>query len=468
MKGWLLLIGLLGGLLIFVVSLASIAVTVMSFGVAAICGVLIKRDAFSQGRRLLVAVLLYAVLVGGFSMWAVVGEWMESAAEEEAAEQKMAVLKMLQSDAEKAIGEARFGDAELAIERLAARVAPTSPTLAELRTKLKSVRDSRRKELVATLEAHISEREWTRATSLCAGSELVSPDAELQARCAVVEIGGLVGESGFDDAWTACKQRAESQSPIPGADELCEEAGRSLLAIKREAVLAAHASHDWTEGRELCVKLGSATEGDDRVEAACEVIRAEHEKAETKRKRAARKIEVEAKTEGVIAVVEDEKKCDTPLAVSDAWESIRDVTKEDPGFSNAARAVRRLERCRKKIERDLTRGLATVMKKQREEYASRLERVFLDEGMDIRVRAGGTTLKLTFVLFNRAWAHKLTDGGSMAPGSVLGTSEGLGFRRVVFSDGYRESYSYKLEPKDEKDAIRERAMLPGLRSPLKL
>ncbi len=97
---------------------------------------------------------------------------------------------------------------------------------------------------------------------------------------------------------------------------------------------------------------------------------------------------------------------------------------------------------------------------------NKYERQLLGEGMDVRVRLGGTLkdrLTIQYVLFNRAWAFKITDGGSMREGSFLGNLEKIGIKRVTFSDGYSESYSYDLAPTTEEQVLSSQGLSTAFR-----
>ena len=106
------------------------------------------------------------------------------------------------------------------------------------------------------------------------------------------------------------------------------------------------------------------------------------------------------------------------------------------------------------------------MRAQREKFAHEYENKLLGEGLDVRVRLGGglkNRLTIQYALFNRAWAYKITDGGSLKQDSFLGTLQGIGFKRVTFSDGYIESYSYDLDPVTEEQALAEKGVAQPFR-----
>jgi hypothetical protein len=170
-------------------------------------------------------------------------------------------------------------------------------------------------------------------------------------------------------------------------------------------------------------------------------------------------------------VVADKKRCNTPRDIADAWKDLRRVKSEDPAWRTAVGLTNRLEQCRLGAERDLTAGMRSLMVAQRQEVASRMERTFLEQGMDVRVRVQGrhkNQLNLTYVLFSRAHAYQMTDGGSLAKGSLLRNLQDAGFRKVVVSDGYDDSWTYTLEPEDEGSGGKTILAGLGLGEPLHL
>lgn len=168
------------------------------------------------------------------------------------------------------------------------------------------------------------------------------------------------------------------------------------------------------------------------------------------------KAEAEAKESIDRALDTAKNRCDSIDDVRAAWTAIRNIDKGEPHFALARTAAAKLERCRKAIYRQFLQGLRATMKAQREAWADNYERALLSEGLDVRIRLGGSLkdrLTIRYVLFNRAWAFKITDGGSMKEGSFLHSLQKLGFKRVTFSDGFYESYYYDLEPETEEDAL---------------
>jgi len=190
-----------------------------------------------------------------------------------------------------------------------------------------------------------------------------------------------------------------------------------------------------------------------------------------KAKRIERKEDVKEWINQALSVARDKRLCDTPKEIAEAWDNLQKVTRKDGLYSKAKIATNKLERCRKKVIRTLVKGGMSIMRNQRIEMANKLEVSFLDQGMDARVVAYGKNkerLKMTFVLFNRAWAHKMTNGGSMSEGSFLSNLQKVGFKRVTFSDGYDSSFFYDLDPENEAKAFSRTLDGMGLGDPLRL
>ncbi|MBN2267785.1 MAG: hypothetical protein JW725_05625 [Candidatus Babeliaceae bacterium] len=93
---------------------------------------------------------------------------------------------------------------------------------------------------------------------------------------------------------------------------------------------------------------------------------------------------------------------------------------------------------------ELKKRDAVVLKKQaatqaanfviaRREYVKALREKFLDEGMDIKVSASGSTatqLNLKYTLFNDVWVHKFKKG------ALCDEISRMGFKKVDFNNGY--------------------------------
>lgn len=220
-------------------------------------------------------------------------------------------------------------------------------------------------------------------------------------------------------------------------------------------------------------KLGQAVADFENAKAllpGLEGIDASVESARSKLERRQRADEVEQWVARAEAVASDAGLCDTPKEIADAWTNLKNVTPKDGVWKRARRAAAKLERCRKKTLAALVSGGLKLMKEQREEWARKYEIALLDNRIDARVTLRGPwkdMAVITYALFNRAWAHNITDGGSMQEGSFLATLQKMGFKRVTFSDGYDSSFFYKLDPEDERKAFSKVLDNMGLGKPLR-
>ncbi len=81
----------------------------------------------------------------------------------------------------------------------------------------------------------------------------------------------------------------------------------------------------------------------------------------------------------------------------------------------------------------------------RADYAATLENRYLKNGMDFTVRANGdkkTTLTLSYVLMSRPTVYNLVNDLVFIPSLA-----DLGFKIVVFTDGYNSTWRYNIDEK---------------------
>lgn len=161
-----------------------------------------------------------------------------------------------------------------------------------------------------------------------------------------------------------------------------------------------------------------------------------------------------------------EEQCDTPAVIGEAWKNLRQIRPEEAGYAEAKKAAARLEKCRKSLEKTLTKGLREIMVKQRVEWAARYEAEKLNSGIDLRLTLSGKykdLVKIRWVLLSRVMVHQITRDGSF-----LTNLERMGFKRVTFSDGFYESWYYDLNPQDEDDGGSMVLRGVGLDRPIKM
>ncbi len=165
------------------------------------------------------------------------------------------------------------------------------------------------------------------------------------------------------------------------------------------------------------------------------------------------------------AVADDKAKCPLPIEIEQAWSDLKNVTRDDAQYSKAKRAAARLERCRKQAKREFTKGLKDVMAMQRRNHATALEQRLLDIRMNAEVSTRGKwdqTLRIKWALMTRVIVRDFTKNEDF-----VSTWTRVGFTKVVFTDGFYESWSVELDPESEDDAG-SAVLGDALQEPLKL
>jgi hypothetical protein len=86
-----------------------------------------------------------------------------------------------------------------------------------------------------------------------------------------------------------------------------------------------------------------------------------------------------------------------------------------------------------------------VVKADRRYYAEEMEKIYLSNNIDMKVRVvEGNSLALRFesVLMNRSFVNQTIN--ELSEGSLKKLSD-LGFKRLIFTDGYDRTWTHKLE-----------------------
>lgn len=152
--------------------------------------------------------------------------------------------------------------------------------------------------------------------------------------------------------------------------------------------------------------------------------------------------------------------CGRPKAIANAWNLLRKIRRQDRVYKKASNATKRLERCRRRAEREWGQALRGVMKTQRSTHCAKLHKIMVSRG--IRVSCHGKyseTIKFKWVLFSRSSSRVF-----LKP--IFQGLEKIGFR-YIYVDNSRRAWSYKLHPQDESKAGKMILNQMGLGSPLK-
>ena len=134
-----------------------------------------------------------------------------------------------------------------------------------------------------------------------------------------------------------------------------------------------------------------------------------------------------------------------------AREHLEGIRADDPDYQEARRL---LSTAVPKIEREIDRlspilaklAMDELQLKKRQEIAGGMENLFLDQGMDATVTAGGrgkTVLTIKYALMSRPFVHLFTK--KMIEANSFKNLKQVGFKHIVFTDGYSSTWSFPIE-----------------------
>lgn len=121
--------------------------------------------------------------------------------------------------------------------------------------------------------------------------------------------------------------------------------------------------------------------------------------------------------------------------VSEARKQLESIPPSAKEYPEAQRLMREVEHREKEIDRLSRMGA-------REIVAEQMEKKMLSEGMDFEFSVSGadkTVLRVKYVLMSRPLVYKLTNETDF-----LQNLKDAGFKKVIFTDGYDESWTYDL------------------------
>lgn len=145
--------------------------------------------------------------------------------------------------------------------------------------------------------------------------------------------------------------------------------------------------------------------------------------------------------------------------VTCAREHLEAIRADDPEYVEARRllstTVTRIEREIDRLSPILAKlVIGKLQLKKRQEIADGMENLFLDQGMDATVTAGGrgkTVLTIKYALMSRPFVHLFTKKMLEAKVDETGWSNSfqnlkqVGFKHIVFTDGYSSTWSFPVE-----------------------
>ena len=132
----------------------------------------------------------------------------------------------------------------------------------------------------------------------------------------------------------------------------------------------------------------------------------------------------------------------TKAEMSGTEAALSNIPQGTPEYRTARRLLALLVQREDEGKRAMDAYTAKEAAKDRKDYASPMERLLLEGGMDAVVTASGpgaTTLTVRYVLMNRPLVYKLVNDTDF-----IANRKKEGFRRAVFTDGYDRTWSYDL------------------------
>ena len=140
-------------------------------------------------------------------------------------------------------------------------------------------------------------------------------------------------------------------------------------------------------------------------------------------------------------------------SIDEGMKHLRAVSSSAPEFLDAKRLRQQYEAAQKKHDDEQARVQAAEARKHaveeaalnrtlRDSMAQTLENKLLDEGYNVDVKAIGndhTTLHIKWILVSKVLAHQLSQEGSF-----FSNARAVGFKRVEITDGYDETWYWKL------------------------
>ena len=281
--------------------------------------------------------------------------------------------------------------------------------------------------------------------------------------CAAIGVclGAVVS---YDCYATARDHQKQEEAKRQRAEAERRERLASLPSLHRD-IEAAIAANNWEAAEAVWKKASEILPDDPQVARERQVIQPQMQRIRAAEAEDARRLAVVEGLTAARSIAKDSEKCDKPKDVGDAWGKLRQTKPSDKEYAEAKSLVRKLERCRLKMEKEMSTAVRSTMTAQRESLAQAAEEQFLDAGFDVRVRLGGDykdRITFTWPLMSRVTVHQINKDGEL-----LKKLQTAGFRRVTFADGFSESFYYDLEPDDENRG-NEVMTAVGLGEPLSL
>ena len=121
---------------------------------------------------------------------------------------------------------------------------------------------------------------------------------------------------------------------------------------------------------------------------------------------------------------------------------LNEIPKDAPEYHEAQKLLNRIEHLKEKDTAAIRLREAKEQRAKRLIYGPGLENLFLDKGYDITVKITGkdaTTLRIKWILTSRVLVHQISKDQNL-----IQSWRQLGFKKVIFTDGYRSNWEMTL------------------------
>ncbi|WP_157139464.1 hypothetical protein [Achromobacter piechaudii] len=155
--------------------------------------------------------------------------------------------------------------------------------------------------------------------------------------------------------------------------------------------------------------------------------------------------EDEAVGKALLAGKSPSKQLSVPITTEEwanAKRSLGSIEKSSPEYSKAQALLKAMATHDKKNAEFLAAYEAKAKIDSRKKFATRLEQAFLDTRMNVDVSTSGTqhtVLRIEYVLASKVTANDLAKSG------IVAEARSAGFKKVLFTDGYDKTWTWKLD-----------------------
>ncbi len=122
---------------------------------------------------------------------------------------------------------------------------------------------------------------------------------------------------------------------------------------------------------------------------------------------------------------------------------LRQINREDKEYGEAQRLLDQINKWQEEQEKIVKQAAAKVLKENRKRYAQSFEKKCLEKGLDFYVQTIGkdaSVLKIKWALMSRPLIYKFINDKE-----IVRTWRELGFKKVLFTDGFRNNWESKLD-----------------------